>query len=129
MIMALTFKVDIDKNFSEQILKKFLSSSEIAEIVEQAGEVGYNYIYNEIPYKTGQGRSHFIITPARIYPNQTWISLKFDGSIEDFGHLIFLNYCPASDHFHWFENASRQAKKLIKKELTRLAIAKIKSKN
>lgn len=127
--MALSFKFDVDKNLYQNVLKHFLSTSEIAEIVDKASEVGYNYIYNQIPHDTGQGRSHFIKSPVRIYPNQTWLTLKFEGDFEEWAYLIYLNYNPSSDHWHWFEDASREAKKLIKKELAYLAEAKIRAKN
>ena len=127
--MALSFKFDVDKNLYQNVLKHFLSTSEIAEIVDKASEVGYNYIYNQIPHDTGQGRSHFIKSPVRIYPNQTWVTLKFEGDFEEWAYLIYLNYNPSSDNWHWFEDASREAKKLIKKELAYLAEAKIRAKN
>ena len=127
--MALSFKFDVDKNLYQNVLRHFLSTSEIAEIVDRASEVGYNYIYNQIPHDTGQGRSHFIKSPVRIYPNQTWVTLKFEGDFEEWAYLIYLNYNPSSSHWHWFEDASREAKKLIKKELAYLAEAKIRSKN
>ena len=127
--MALSFKFDVDKNLYQNVLKHFLSTSEIAEIVDKASEVGYNYIYNQIPHDTGQGRSHFIKSPVRIYPNQTWVTLKFEGDFEEWADRIYLNYNPSSSHWHWFEDASREAKKLIKKELAYLAEAKIRAKN
>lgn len=127
--MALSFKFDVDKNLYQNVLKHFLSTSEIAEIVDKASEVGYNHIYNQIPHDTGQARSHFIKSPVRIYPNQTWLTLKFEGDFEEWAYLIYLNYSPSSDHWHWFEDASREAKKLIKKELAYLAEAKIRAKN
>ena len=40
--MALSFKFDVDKNLYQNVLKHFLSTSEIAEIVDKASDVaGY----------------------------------------------------------------------------------------
>ena len=100
--MALSFKFDVDKNLYQNVLKHFLSTSEIAEIVDKASEVGYNYIYNQIPVDTGQGRSHFIKSPVRIYPNQTWLTLKFEGNFEEWAYLIYFVHIliPIKSHTH-----------------------------
>lgn len=123
-------KIELDTSrLYEAVKKKLITTDEISSLVNETAEFIYKKIQSEVPYDTGEGASHLEISQIRVYPNQSWVTIRFEPkSWSNWKHLYFLNYDTSSEHYRWFTRAvsscKTQAKAKLKNDTEKLLKSK-----
>lgn len=125
--MGAQLSFDMSK-IEDAVRKGCLSTQEITEIVEIVATNFFNSMVKEIPIaqKNSKGTwKYYQPTQVRVYPDQSWITIKFDADWEVWKHLYFHDKRVDSPHYGWYTKNVKKFGDEARRELIAMAKQRI----